>query len=382
MGKQAHGEGSVFQREGRKGWIGEFSVNGKRYTVTGKTKPECWQNLRAKRTEIEQGLNLTNWTFERYARWWLEMKKDSYAANTFYNIQLFLESDAIPEFGSKRLSRITHADVQNWLNKKVKDGRLKHSSIRKYLVHLHTIIQYAVKTRMIPFNPCQYAELPSREGKLEKPILTPEQAVQLIERAASVWKKVFTFAIGTAARRNEILAVRWTDINLQTGEWRVTHNFADLPDGLVEGPPKTESSIRTILLPPFVLEMLKEHQHEQKIARVKAGTDWENLDLIFCTETGGFISEDRPNIVFKAILKEIGITGRSFRSLRSSVGSWLYDDGILPQEVQRLLGHSTLAMTTDTYVQRMPGRAKKTMARLDEIVKEASQDEEKRNNLG
>jgi integrase len=389
--KKVHGEGSVFERkDDRGGFQGGWTDpdTKQRHTVYAKTEKECWQKLEAKKAEAKQRLAPgSNWTFERFIEWWLEAKGPKLSANTLYRVRHFMKKYGFPTWGKTKLINLTPEGFQNWVNAQRKLGKLKPSSIRQYFSYVHAPLEYAVKMRMLSFNPCQHVELPTTEEEEETAILIPAQAMQLVEQAPGIWGLVFLFGIGTAARRNEILAARWGDVNFATGEWEVKHNYAALPGETVEGKPKTKASQSTIMLPPFLLSKLIEHQHEQKKLRLKAGSDWENKDLIFCNDTGGFFHDYAFYYRFKQTLKKMGMTQEEIRkykphSLRHGTITWLLDDGQNPREVQCLARHSTLAMTTDRYGKhKMPGRHEKMMMRLDEIVKE-QQEGEKRDKLG
>lgn len=362
-----------------------FTFEGKRYAVYGKTEDECRLNLELKKREVEQKLAPgSNWTFERYIQWWLETKEPNLSANTLYRIRHFMKKYGFPAFGKFKICNLAPEQLQNWVNTLKKRGKLKPSTIRQYFSYIHAPLEYAFKMRMLPYNPCQHVELPTAKGEEETAILTPAQAAELVEKAPGIWGLVFLFGIGTAARRNEILAARWGDIDFETGVWEVAHNFAVLPDGIVEGKPKTEGSIDTIALPPSLLSKLvkhREHQREQRKARLKAGEDWENKDLIFCNDTGGFFHDYAFYYYFKQTLKKIGMPQEEIRkykphSLRHGTITWLLDDGQNPRDVQGLARHSTLAMTTDRYGKhKTPGRHEKMMMRLDEIIKEQEEDE-------
>jgi integrase len=377
--KKAH----VYRRKDGRYSTG-FTFERKRYTVYGQTEAECRLNLEEKKREVEQRLAPgSNWTFERYIEWWMEIKESKNSANTRYRVRHFMTKYGFPAFGKIKLCKLTPELFQNWITERIKDGKLKYSTIRQYFSYVHGPLEYARKMRMIASNPCEYVELPTGEEGEETAILTPAQAMQLVETAPGIWGLIFLFGIGTAARRNEILACRWSDINLQTGEWKVAHNYAMLPGEIVEGKPKTKSSMSTITLPIFLLAKLLEHQREQMKAKLLAGTDWEKRDLIFCNERGGFFHDYAFYYRFKQTLKKMGFSSEEIRkykphSLRHSVITWLLDDGQNPQEVQRLARHSTLAMTTDRYGRhKMPGRHAQMMGRLNEIVQEGDEKQDK-----
>lgn len=388
--KGLYGDGTVFRRgDGR--LCGEFTgSDGSRYTVYGKTEGVCWQKIAKKRAEVESGLQpARNWTFEQYIGWWLETKGDNLSANTRYRFNHFMSTYGFPEWGKTKLGKLTPERFQNWLNKQRREGKLKASSIRQYFSYVHGPLAYAYKMRMIPFNPCEFVELPAKEEEEETAILSPDQARELVEKAPGIWGLVFLFGMGTAARESEILAARWGDIDFATGEWKVTHNIAALPGKIVEGKPKTKSSQATIALPPLLLTKLlahQEEQREQRKERLKAGQEWKNLDLIFCTETGNFYKGWQAYYFFKATCRKIGLPDElverlKFHSLRHGTITWLLDAGENPRDVQGLARHSTLAMTDHYGKHKTAGRQEQMMGRLDEIIR-GQEEPKNEENLG
>ena len=72
---------------------------------------------------------------------------------------------------------------------------------------------------------------------------------------------MFFLELSSGLRRGELLALQWDDLNLETGELQVTKQvYRTKEDGLLISKPKTKSSIRTVSLPPTLLNILKEYK--------------------------------------------------------------------------------------------------------------------------
>ena len=93
-------------------------------------------------------------------------------------------------------------------------------------------------------------------------VLTREEIQRfLIQAKAEGYFELFLLELTTGLRRGELLALQWDDLNLETGELQVTKQvYRTKEDGLLISKPKTKSSIRTVSLPPTLLNILKEYK--------------------------------------------------------------------------------------------------------------------------
>ncbi len=135
--------------------------------------------------------------------------------------------------------------------------------------------------------------------------------------------------------------------------------------GVVEHDPKTRSSRRKIVLPNVALRMLKDHRVYQDQMKVEAGDNWKALNLVFTNDFGDFISVDKLLRHFHALLEKAGLPRMRFHDLRHSAATILLTMGVHPKVVQELLGHSTIAMTMDTYSHLLPSMQKDAANKMD-----------------
>ena len=108
-------------------------------------------------------------------------------------------------------------------------------------------------------------------------------------------------------------------------------------------------SRRNIVLPQFVIDVLKMHQQKQVKDRFEAGSSWVDRDLVFCNIKGGFWDATNMVKAFKTLVSSAGLPPMRFHDLRHSAATILLTMGIHPKVVQELLGHSQIGMTMDTY---------------------------------
>jgi integrase len=162
-------------------------------------------------------------------------------------------------------------------------------------------------------------------------------------------------AIFTGLRSSELRGLRWSDVDLKGGELHVRQR-ADRYG--VIGKPKSAAGHRTVPLGPMVLNVLR----EWKLACPKG-----EQNLVFPTPSGGISLHNNVVRALTASVRAAGLiiakgkpkyTGP--HALRHFFASWCINpldrggQGLPPKVVQHLLGHSTLAMTMDTYGHLFP----------------------------
>jgi integrase len=85
---------------------------------------------------------------------------------------------------------------------------------------------------------------------------------------------------------NELLGLRWEDIDLESGTLEVVQTLQRVGGALHFVQPKTEDSARAIPLPPLCIDALHEHHRQQFTERADAWPDWQENGLVFPTRIG------------------------------------------------------------------------------------------------
>ncbi len=175
-------------------------------------------------------------------------------------------------------------------------------------------------------------------------------------------------ALTTGMRRGELMALRWSDLDFETGMLQVRRNLARVPGiGYVERELKTKSAWRMIVLSGVVLEALREHEKLQEQVRVKADDRWREQGLIFSNIYGGFFYPDHVWLLFKKLLNEAGLPDVRFHDLRHSVATILLAAKIDLKVVSELLGHSSIAIMADIYGHVLPERQREVVNKMDNL---------------
>ncbi len=177
-------------------------------------------------------------------------------------------------------------------------------------------------------------------------------------------------ALTTGMRRGELLALRWSDIDLEIGAVQVKRTVDYIGKyGYVENEPKTAAGKRMIMLPSFVVDSLKQHRLQQLEMRLKVGAEWQDMNLVFTGLQGNYLNPRYMPKLFERILVRAGLPHIRFHDLRHSAATLLISMGVSAKMVQEILGHSEISMTLGVYGHVLPVMHKSATDKWDEKFK-------------
>lgn len=380
MARRGNGEGSIYQRsDGR--WTASITLEGegrKRKSFYGKTRKEVQEQLKIALREQQQGMLMTTpqQTVAQFLTQWLEDHKAAIRIRSYERYEELIRLHIIPVLGHHQLQKLTPQHVQAFYTKKLKEG-LSSSTVNSLHAMLHKALDDAVRWNIVARNVCDAVKPPRRAYHEIQP-LSMEQAQQLLVTAKGhSLEALFVLALTTGMRRGEILALKWQDLDFSQNMLQVRRIFTRMPGNrYIEAKPKTEKSRRSILLTPAVVSLLKQHRTRQIEAKLKAGPEWQEHDLVFCTSLGTPLNPTKVVARFKTLLKRGGLPAIRFHDLRHSAATILLSLGVHPKVVQELLGHNQISMTMDIYSHVLPGMQRDAMVKLSDALQEPPENEE------
>ena len=379
MARRGHGEGSIYQRsDGR--WAASISLEGgKRKTFYGKTRKAVQEQLKTALHQQQQGILATGpqQKVEQFLQHWLEnVHKQSIRSRTYERYEEIVRLHLVPGIGHHQLQKLSPQHLQSFYTQKLEEG-LSTTTVISFHNVLHKALETAVRWNLISRNVCDLVS-PPRRKRFEIQPLSVEQVQQLLAVTRDHRQEaLFLLALATGMRRGELLGLKWQDINFQAEMLQIRRILTRVPTKVkkpqgatyVEAEPKTEKGRRSILLPQFVLEALKQHRARQSEARLKAGVEWQEHDYVFCTSVGTHLHPTRDVLnQLKVLLAKAGLPAIRFHDLRHSSATMLLSMGVHPKIVQEILGHSQISMTLDTYSHVLPTMQKEAMSKLNELL--------------
>ena len=133
--------------------------------------------------------------------------------------------------------------------------------------------------------------------------------------------------------------------------------------------PKTAKSRRSIKLTAGAVDVVKRHHDRQFEESIRLAGLWQDYRLVFATTTGTPLNPSNlTNRSFKPLLKHAGLPDIRFHDLRHTCATLLLSKGVHPKLVQELLGHSTIAITLDTYSHVLPGIGNQTANAMESAL--------------
>ena len=282
--KRANGEGNIRKRkDGR--WEGRYTAGidpetGKPIakSVLARTQRECKEKLQKAMEELEK-IDVTkrrDYTVGEWVQLWYEnYAKPSVRASTAAYYKNYIDQHIVPRIGDIKLAALTTLQIQKFYNETKAHGRVQRyenmddlSLSNKTIRGLHTMLrqclEQAVTERLIPYNPANGCRLPKKEKK--KMQIIPPEKIRDYLKAAEEWGvlPMFYLELSTGLRRGELVALLWSDLNLQTKTLTVSKSVSRGKGELVVTEPKTENSVREIYLSDEAIRLLVE---DRKITR-------------------------------------------------------------------------------------------------------------------
>jgi integrase len=289
MAKRGNGEGSITRHKKSGLYMARYTVQTadgpKRKTIYGKKREVVADKLAKALANRSDGLVYDdgNLTIEGYlTRWLKDSVQGTIRNSTFVRYKGIVVNHIVPALGNVKLAKLTPFHVRCLYRDKL-DAGLSPRSVNYIHVTLHKALKQAVLDGLIPRNVSEAVRAPQMHRNEVTP-LSPEQVRALLQAASGDrLEALWTVALHTGLRRGELLALRWTDVELEAGRLAIRRSLA--ADGSFN-PPKRKSSKRTVRLTNAAVEALKTHKAAQNEERLKLGSLWEDHWLIFPNQIG------------------------------------------------------------------------------------------------
>ncbi len=376
--RRGHNEGSVYFDASRNRWVAAISISpGRRKKFYFEKKQDAVKKKNEALRELEQGTLATGTQRKlgEYLESWIEnVHKNNIRISTYVKYKKLIKY-IVADLGEVWLQKLTPEQVQQFYAKKRKDG-LSSKTVHEIHGVLHLALKHAVRWNYVSRNVCDLLDSPRVVSRRGTP-LTLDQARRLLEGIQGHrLEAVLMMAMITGMRKGEILALRWSDVDFERQVLHVLRTVDYIPPyGYVENEPKTQAGKRTIDLPAFFLEMLKQHRVKQSKQRLKVGEAWENRDLVFADLAGGYLNPIHVLRMFKKILQQAGLPHMHFHDLRHSAATILISMGIHPKVIQELLGHSDISITLGIYGHLFPSMQQDVVERWQDMFGEKNEDD-------
>lgn len=284
----------------------------------------------------------TTTTFKQVYETWKEHYRNTVKESTYVSQIDKADRLIIPHFGDKPINKITLSMCQAQVNKWAEEYKRFFGIISI----ANQIFDYAISMELIDSNPMRKTLKPKRKKKDKEELeqfYNKEELKTFFEMVQELddieMLTFFRLLAFTGMRKNEVGALRWTDIDLESGQLKVNQTLAKGENNkIIFQTPKTKKSQRTISLDPKTINILKDwHKYSTK-------------GLLFKNELGNPKSIVHVNNLLNRVWRRYPdfkrITPHGFRHTHCSL---LFEAGATIKEVQERLGHENIQTTMDIY---------------------------------
>lgn len=298
-----------------------------------------------------------------------------------------------PELRAMALADITPLHLtRDWKRLAVSGGHTRRTkksrplsakTVRNIAGVVSSAFGRAVKWGLVTSNPCTFSELP-KIAKRKGVALTTAQQDLLMQAANGPWclSMFLEMDAATGARRGEVLALRWSDID--EGGVTIARSISQtcrvvaLADGttkkvhdVLEFKATKTEDIRVLKLPKETFAALEVHRKKQGAFRKQFGADYRaDLDLIFANPDGTPLKPDSISATVSALFRRLKIPkpkGSALHLLRHSHGSHMLANGVPLPAVSARLGHSSIRVTADVYAHAIHGQDDDAVQKWEEF---------------
>jgi len=339
----------------------------------GKTK----RGFKTKRDALEwerefkqrQSANL-DMTFESFVKIYTEDKKSRLKYNTWLTKQHIIETKLIPYFGNQPMNAIKPTDIIKWQNTQIDyrdESGQPYSETYLKTVHnqINAIFNHAIRFYGLKENPAHKAGHMGKSRAKEMLFWTKEEYLKFAEKVKDKPKSLYAFEVlyWCGLREGELLALTTNDIDFDNKTLTVNKSYQRLErkDYITE--PKTPKSNRTIYLPDFLCDELKEY--------IGMLYGIERTDRMFLM-TKHFLRHEMIRGAQAAGVKRIRI-----HDLRHSHVSLLIEMGFSPVAIAERVGHESIDITL-RYAHLFPSKQSEMANKLNLEKKRKSHDERSR----
>jgi integrase len=364
--------------------------SGKQRSKTFRAKKDATAFLAEMETSKSRGAYVSphagRLLFSEHAAQWMATWNTEITTAARY--RAIMRTHVLPRWGDVQLGKIDHIALQSWVTELGK--RRSRATVVEALRLTSAVLRSAVRNRLIPFNPADEVRAPRtrRRDTDERIISRPDLRTRLLPAVPPRYRGIVATAAGAGLRWGEAAGLRNDALDLDAGRLSVIRTVVEVSGHASFKPfPKSRAGRRTVPIPSWLVTIIRAHLES-----------WPTLDGItpvFANEVGGPLRRTlfrvriwRPSLVRAGMLGAVRTLDRGFEAewtdeggvkhterlrtytgavnhtarrqfgglrfhdLRHSYATWLVDDGVPPNMVQRVMGHERASTTLDLYTRR------------------------------
>jgi len=347
----------TIRKRGKNSYYLEYMCEGERYsqTIKADSKTEANKKLAQFISEVEKGTYLSsNLSFTELAQMFLDKyAKNNLSDTTVINYKYQLNKHILPEIGHYKINTLKKLHIQDLANKECEEYNLASKTIKNDIKLISAILEKGIEWELLQSNVAHKVAIPNNKNKpkKEQEIYNNEEIKLLfdvLDKTEDPFKTMVYVSFYTGARRGEVLALRWKDIDFNNNIIHIQQNKVRTVNGTTFKETKNKRT-REFVAPEILMKKLKEFYSNQ-----------DKDDLLFNIYPSTY-SRQWTSFVKKNNLKYI-----TLHDLRHTNGSLLASKGVDIVTIAKRLGHLP-ATASAYYLHAISEEDKKASQKLDDL---------------
>lgn len=381
-------------------WEGRYSVNGEKHSFTRPTKEACEKELaRLKRAmKYEEGHVGHGPTLLEYLNIWLtEYGEPTLRHSTYVTYDGYFNKHIAGHAISKQpVSALSGKMLQKFFTEKGQEGRLdgdmgglSPKTLRNMRNALNVALKQAVFDGIIPTNPVQGVRFPKDKQKDRRVLSRAEQSSleKAVNASHDMCVQGIIVALYTGLRIGELLALKWSDINLDASpatlrvratlarqatpkeynrDYAIIRHKEGQSTAITVGDTKTSNSNRKLYLPEKARAALCKLKQWQDVMQDTFGPAWGREGFVITTLKGGPMEPRTYSDKLDVIVRAIGIPHVNFHALRHTYATRAVENGMDIASLSRNLGHANISTTLNMYVHLLDEQQRESVKIFDQ----------------
>ena len=313
------------------------------------TKREALEFERSKKLSNERSMDMK---LSDFIEIYFSDKQNDLKDRTIKNKRYMMQQHIVPYFGNQMMSEIKASQIIQWQNEIQKKG-YSDSYLRMIQNQLTSLFTHAAKIYDLPVNPCKKVKRMGNSDSRSLNFWTLDEYKQFIQtmEPGTRYYLMFEMLFWTGCRIGELLAITKADINFEKNQLSINKTYyrTGMQDIITE--PKTKQSFRTIEIPEFLKEEIKEFVDGQY-----GMPDTERLFPVV---------QEAVQHKMKRQIELAGVKKIRVHDIRHSHVAYLIEKGVEPLLIRDRLGHKDIRITLNTYGHLYPNQQRKIANLLD-----------------
>lgn len=391
--RRSPGEGSIHQRKDTGRWraavVVGYTPNGnpKRVTRDFDSKREAADWLAEQSRKLARGeLNLSEITLGEFLADWLAMKRQEVRDNTYQRYHAVVHKLIVPGLGQVKVRELKPTHIARWIADLQRAGKSTYSVFRAH-EFLSMALNHALNLELIFRNPAHKIRPPKPPPPKLDSLSAAEvqtflawcqthgeryggrhkgKAIKRREGPHKVYRYAYV-ALMTGMRREELLGLRWQDVNLEEGALEIHQSVVFIGGKAVFDNPKTQESEREVMLDAGTVAILRDQQQHVAEMRAAAGASWREHDLVFPSIVGTPLPERTLRRWWEDAIEGSGVNPIRLYDTRATWITHALNRGMNPKTVAKRVGHKDIAFMLKTYARPDKAEMRAAARGLDEL---------------